>query len=231
MAKYILGSGVTRFKGSRGSSVFQKCGTTFSIRMRRKPRFQRTQKTSQSRNVFHHVQSNWRVVSPANQNSWDTQAPNFPRVNSLGQNYELLPLQLFSSQNKVLSDSGIGIVDVASPPVTFPNPSLSSLLFTASPGNAIVTTSPLNVPSDFIFRYFVSNPIAESSMKLSSLDYLLIFEVDEGLNSNTNWFPAWKDRFGIEPSSIGRSVAFRMDIVSKLTGQRVVQFNQFSVIG
>lgn len=230
MAKYTLGTGISQFKGSRGGSVFQRSGSTFSIRTRRKPRFQRTPRTSQSRSNFHSVQSVFPSLSPAQKTSWANQTSNFTRVNSLGNVYELSPVNLHGSQNKVLADSEFSLVQTASAPVVFPNPSLSNLLFTASPGNAVVTTNPLVVPSDFEYQYFVSRPVPADSVDLGSLDYVLIESAVGGLNSNFNWFSLWQNRFGINPSDIGLFVAFRMDIVSTLTGQKTSQFNVFSQI-
>lgn len=219
------------FRGSQGGNTFQRSGKSFSIRSRKKPRFQRTPRTSQSRNNFHHVQSNWRGLSSGDKTSWSDQVANFGRTNSLGIPYELEPIQLFESHNKVLVDSQLSIVETAQAPVSFPNPNLDSLLFTASPGNATVDTDPLFVPADFRFRYYVSGLFPEPSVDPNEVDFTFMLDVDEGVNSDINWFSIWENQFGITAADAGRWLVFRMDILSKLTGQKITQFIEFVEVG
>src|SRR5690606_15898015 len=116
MAIYTLGNSISQFKGSRGGSTFQRSGTSFAIRTRKKPILKRTPRTSESRSVFHGVQSGYRLLDPGQKNSWSNQAPNFQRTNSLSETYQLRPTQLFSASNIPLVSQGLPQVDTASPP-------------------------------------------------------------------------------------------------------------------
>lgn len=159
MAIYTLGTSISQFKGSRDGATFQRAGTSFAIRSRKKPIFKRTPRTSQSRSVFHGVQSGYRLLSAGQKTSWADQAPNFQKTNSLGETYQLRPTQLFSAANIPLVSQGLPQVDTASSPITFPSISTSLLINFAPPTFEIIANIITQVPDDYSLLIFASPPM------------------------------------------------------------------------
>lgn len=159
MAIYTLGNSISQLKGSRGGSTFQRSGTSFAIRARKKPLFKRTPRTSQSRSVFHNVQSGYRLLDSGQKASWTSQAPNFQRINSLGETYQLRPTQLFSAANIPLVSQDHPKVDTATSPITFPSVSTSLLINFAPPQFEIIANIIDQVPDNYTLLVFASPPM------------------------------------------------------------------------
>lgn len=209
-------------RGSMGGNVFQKSGASFAIRHRRKPRLQKTPRTTQSRVNFNYIQSNWRELSGANQASWATQIPNFQRVNSLGQTYSLDSTQLFASQNKIRADFQLPIEPAAVSPVVFPDPGIDSVLLFPSVPEAFVNILPVEVPSGFVYNVFLSNVLLSPPSSPSIQTFFLMASFDEGSDSDIFFSDRWASQFGVSASDIGSYQVFKLEIFHRATGQRII---------
>lgn len=209
-------------KGSQAGNTFQRSGNSFSIRSRKKPRFQRTARTSLSRNAFHYVQSNYRNLSSGDKTSWSNQVANFGRTNSLGIPYDLEPIQLFDSQNKVRVDFQLTIEDTAQAPVVFPNPSIDSVLLFAATPEAFVNVIPVEVPANFVYNVFLSEKLLSPPVNQESQTFYLMASFDEGTDSDIFFTDRWVEKFGITPQDVGKYQVFKLEIFHRPTGQRTI---------
>jgi len=206
-------------KGSRAGNVIQRSGSSFAIRSRRKPRFQRTVNTSRSRNSFTHVRSNYQLLSGAEQAAFASNAPDFPRVNSLGVPYILAGTSLFSSQNIALVNSGLPINETSQAPVTFPNPSIDDFAMEVQPVDIVSTLSPLNVPTDYLYSIFVSKVLETPPSNPDGIDTFLNGSRSEGQATNVQWGTGWLDRFGDSPNFNEKFVVFKLRQLHVPSGQ------------
>lgn len=209
-------------KGKRSGSVFQKSGSSFAIRNRTKPRFQRTARTSLSRNAFHHVQSNWRQLSAGDKTSWSNQVANFGRTNSLGIPYELEPIQLFDSQNKVRVDFQLPIEDTAQAPVAFPSPAIDSVILFPGVPEAFVNVIPVEVPANFVYNVFLSEKLLSPPDNQENQTFYLMASFDEGTDSDVFFTDRWVQKFGITANDVGKYQVFKLEIFHRPTGQRTI---------
>lgn len=100
MAKYLLTSGTIRFKGSRGGGVFQKSGNVFTIRSRHAPVQKKSPGQTQANNTFESNAGRWRNLSAGQKASFNTNAPLYTRINSLGDTYTINGQQMQISTNQ-----------------------------------------------------------------------------------------------------------------------------------
>ena len=168
------------------------------------------------------------TLSPAQKTSWADQTSNFTRVNSLGEVYELLPINLHGSQNKNLADSQLPLVSTGSAPVSFPSISSVDYIFEISPIEITPSIVPLTVPSDFRYVFRASRALESVPVDPSQVSLVTMIEVNEGLDSDVNFGPIWESRFGLSSNLGGLFCVIELQLFSIVTGQSIS--NSFSVI-
>lgn len=226
MAIYKLATGVSRILGSRGGVTFQRSGSNFAIRNRKKPFPRRNERTSKSRSAFHNVQSNYRTLSLVDKTSWSDDSPSFPRTDSLGNSYQLTGPQLFNAHNAPLVNEGLSIIDTSQAPISFPFISFVSSAFSVSSSSFQINLSSGDPLSDFIFQVFVS-PILDSPPDLQGEGAdLLIKSKSASSPFSIDIFNEYRQQFGDLSNAAGRWIAWRVRSFSKSTGQ--VEFNNFN---
>ncbi len=162
MAIYTLPGGGTRINVSRGGSCFTSNSSGFIIRKRKKPLLKRTQKTTQQRVNFRNVISNYRLMSPGQKADWKTKAPQFSRINSLGNSYDLLGNQLYQGLNQNRVQQGEAINEIAPDAAVFPARTIVSASFDITPVDIFIVLNITTVPANFtfnIFANFVNNTV------------------------------------------------------------------------
>lgn len=225
MAKYTLGSGISQFKGSRGGSVFQRSGSTFSIRMRRKPRFQRTVRTSRSRVAFNHVQSNIHNLTPSEITAFENNAPDFELTDSLGNNYVLSPTALFSSQNINLAQSQEDLNFTSQAPVTPPNLVSTTVTADATAMDFGFTLGIGNVPADWIFIYYLTRSYGHLPSPSDLLNQFEFIRRSPGQSASVNMYSEWVERFGSDLAIAGRGLGLKLANLHIPSGQLIQRVN------
>ncbi len=226
MAKYTLPEDVSRMKGSRGGSTFQKSGQVFSIRKRNVPVQKRSIKQSQSKNTFEHVQSNFRTLTPSEQSNIGGQAGDYERTDSLGNVYAMTAGQMFASSNINLVNSGLPIVKVIPDPVVYPVFDFNSIALIASEERVEFELEISIVPDGFTMFAFTSAILSNGTSDIASQELKLIHVYaegdDTGLNVYTDFIKAW----GTWENRTGLSVWVRIIFSSNDTGQKSPVFEQ-----
>ena len=230
MGKYKLAPSVVQFKGSLQGSTFQKCGQVFSIRKHNTPVQKRSVKQSASKNRFEHVQTSFRTLDSSEKQTFTDQRGNFPRFDSLGNEYTLQTAQLFSSTNNALTASNQPVLRTMSDPVVYPviTPNLVALR------NSIlamdIITLPDQVPLGFTLRIEASRPLSNGTLAVENDFKLLGFIVNGLFQSSVNWFSAYTNQFGNTNSLVGLSIAARSTLLSNDNGQAGTPLTQYGII-
>lgn len=218
-------------RGSSEGSTFQKIGNSFAIRHRKKPIPHRTVRNSNSHSAFHNVQSNIQNLSPPELAAYTSNSPSFPRLNSLGQTYNLKGFNLFNSQNVPLVNQGLPINNVSSPPVVLPSPVIANVFFEPNPTDIVILTNPAIVPADFIFECWASNVLESPPSDPGTVTLFRMTSRLPGETMNQSFGSFWDLKFGSSINADGLYCVLRLDIVSVLTGQKTTYFIDSVQIG
>jgi len=101
-------------------------------------------------------------MSPGQKADWKTKAPQFSRINSLGNSYDLLGNQLYQGLNQNRVQQAESINEIAPDAAVFPARTIISSSFDITPVDIFIVLDITTVPTDFtfnIFANFVSNTV------------------------------------------------------------------------
>lgn len=218
MAIYTIPFGIDRINVSRQGSTFTKNSSGFIIRKRRKPLLKRSEKASQQRVNFRNVVSSYRLMSPGQKLAWSSKTPQFTRVNSLGNAYELLGNQLFQGLNQNRVQQSLSIDQVAPDAVVFPVRNIVSSSFDITPVDIYVVLDITSVPIDFSFNFF-ANFVDNSPRSLTfPQDYKFIKSFPTGTFSQFDFSFAYQDVYGNGPGvPPGPAIDWYIQIVLQAT--------------
>jgi len=219
MAKYILAMSSDRPSGSKGGATFQRAGSTFVIRKRNVPVQKKSPEQSASQNTFSSVQQNWRELSPEQKDTFESQAINYPRTNSLGDEYILSGQQLQASSNITLQNNDENQIE--SIPAFQPLPQITDA--------AIITVVPLSllsiqflptiVPTGCTLQIFTNAPQSEGKTINSIKDLKLFLAWPEGFPQGGNLYSIYAARFGDWNNSVGQKITAWGRYINTATGQ------------
>lgn len=233
MARYLLASTsafdntfdstfadqVQRMRGSIGGATFQKIGTTFSIRHRSVPTDKKRIRQTAQRQRFSVVQQFWRTLDSLEKATFEDQVGDYARVDSLGNVYEISGLNLQNVSNS-------NAVNQAEPLITnLPSPSSPPAIAYDQTEVELVTelitleTTPSILPLTHSLRIFATRPLT-AGLLYPSEAFVFMGNVPAGsAPNNLNFFPAYKDRFGISQNDAGLVFYITLHFVSVSTLQ------------
>ena len=218
MAKYILTFGTDRFTGSRGGSTFQKSGVTFVIRKRAVPVQKKTPEQSQSQNTFSSVQQNWRKLNNTEKDSFADEAPNYPRTDSLGNQYFINGQQLQASANLNLLSAGQEQITTMPPPTVFPAFSISAIGIDFADQSFVLQINLNPIPAGFALKIFASAPLSVPTPEPNT-NYKLIASLSPGTNqTGANYWAQYVSAFGLSPNHVNTWLSGRGILVDTATG-------------
>lgn len=220
MAKYTLPLSGTRRKGSKGGNTFQRSGSTFVIRKHNVPTNKKRLRQISQRQLLASNSSKFKTLSVPEQQSFDDEAPNFQRTNSLGVNYTLRANQLQISSNNLLIGSNSTPISEMVPPVVYPG-SVFGLIDVNNSANTSVfyVLAPSTVPADFSLAVFLTRPLSEGVIP-ADVDYRLCYTVPEGVSTLGNRMDEYRAVFGDTSNQVGQRVWGQFFYISTLNGQR-----------
>lgn len=230
MGKYKLAEGVDQFKGSLEGSTFQKCGQVFSIRKHNTPVQKRSVKQSASKNRFEHVQTSYRTLDSLEKATFANQTENFTRINSLGNEYTLLPVQLFSSSSNALVATGQPILREMSDPVIFPEQFADTVEMTIITFVVHIYPSGKYVPPGFTMRVEATRPLPLGVQAVEN-DFVFLKFNEEGVDfEGVDLGPEYEQAFGRNPNWLGLQFFGRTSYISNTNGQSGERFIQPGII-
>lgn len=219
MAIYLLQPSIPQPIGSSGGITFQKSGTSFAIRNRAKPVLKRTPKQTAVRNKFESVSQHWRTLNGTQKGTFSTEAPNYPRTNSIGDSYDLSANNLQNSSNQMLVTKGVAIINSiptaqAFTPITF--------------NEFVVDTGALEIFFNFLPAIVPANESRSVAFAMAQLpglqnppgnEYTLTITFNPGEDSSINLYSAFAAVLPLSNFTPGNEMFGRVLQILNTTGQ------------
>jgi hypothetical protein len=153
-------------------------------------------------------------MSPGEKSAWKSKTPQFTRVNSLGNPYELLGNQLFQglNQNRVLG--GESINEIAPDAAVFPVRNIIADTFDLQPVDITVFLDFNVVPIDHNFHFWASETTSSNRSLSFPNDYKLIRSYATGTYSQFDFSTEYRNNWGPGPTiQIGNSMTWYLQII------------------
>jgi hypothetical protein len=205
MAVYKLPISGTRRKGSNGGNTFQKTANGFIIRKRAVPVQKRTARQSQVKTQFENVTGLWRNLTVGEKASWPAGAPNFPRIDSLGNSYDLKGPALQNSSNINLQNGGVAPIQTLPASGGFPAWNLGAISFNLNVNTMAYFLDINTVPVGYSMNFFVA-PITQLNRSTGAIEsMLLMHSFSSGQSLIINFWPDWvRIQGGLEAGTFGQ---------------------------
>jgi hypothetical protein len=134
-----FGGGVAGISGKVGGTVYARNKTGAYARNWVNPVFPNSTKQQAVNNTFASLISEWKALTAAQQQAWETAAPNYPYTNRLGESSQYTGQQLFNHLNMNLLTVGLSIIPIPAAPGTFS--SIYAFALTMSNTAGVLTTA------------------------------------------------------------------------------------------
>lgn len=220
MAIYTKPIGEPRILGSREGATFQRAANGFLIRKRAVPVQKRTARQSESKQLLATTSQHWRTLSAAEQDTWNTEQENYPRNNSLGDEYFLTGPQLQTSSNINLQNTEQSTID-SIPAFETPEPiAFDDLFINLTTDLLQFSTDPFNVPADRSYKYFFSPIYQPGVTSANTADYFFIAILQAGESTLSNLYAAYIAKFTEINIAVGNIFYGRVETYNNNTGQR-----------
>lgn len=220
MARYTKPVLEPRILGSREGSTFQRTANGFVIRKRTVPTQKSSDIQSVATNRFASVSQNWRSLTPAQQATWATEAPNFPRTDSLGNSYIISNQQLQQSSNVNLEVSNQNQIVTIPASAAIPAISFVDSFYDSSGSFVKIDTNTFPVPSGYEIQVFIGQ-FGLPSINSIDLNFLsFIFSIPSGTPPLTNFFSNVSPFFPLAGSYVGSFYSIACQMIAIGSGQR-----------
>lgn len=220
MATISFGGGVSEIRGSVNGNTFSRNANGAIMRNRTTPINGRTSKQVAVRGALASIASGWRNLSDLQRQSWIDGAPNYPYTNRLGQPSVYTGQQLYMKLNQSLSQIGVAPISTCPLPVGLENSNLIEVVFDTDGDFQFTWAGDLGSTNKL--QVFASGPVSSGIMRINSTSLKLVgtYDADDAA-TGIDIGPAFVDQFGAITD--GMKTFVRIEIVSKLTGQREVR--------
>lgn len=210
--KYVPSPLIGRLSKSAGSitAAYNKFGSY--LRNRVTPTNPQSSFQNTVRGQFGDLATGWRTLSDVQKEGWISLGTNMERQDSLGQTYTLTGLQAYISVNHNLQTTAQTLVTNA-PALQLPDvPAVGTLTISAAGGTVSLAYTP---PADGEFvLVFVSRPVSDGKMFLSSSEYKLIKVAANADTSPIALGTLYTTRFGSITGKAGDKVFLRLVTVN-----------------
>lgn len=188
MAKYVFNSGYPRILGSRGGGTFQKCGQVFAIRKRNVPVQKNSPKQSAIYSALSAQASKFRSLTLAEKTTFTTFAPDFPRIDSLGNTYLVKPIALQNSMNMNRLTVGATQMQGLSAGIPWQPYTQVGFALEADINGFGIVIAPDTIQAQTRLSIFVGQP-QSIAREFSKRDCKFLGKINAGsLSSGVNWY-------------------------------------------
>lgn len=219
MARYTLPIDVDRSKGSIGGSCFQRNATQFTIRHRSVPTKKNTIRRRKASNLFGSLSSQFKSLTSGNRTQWNSESPNYPRVDSLGNPYEFNGLNMQVGSNANLRNA---IHPQIAEPANGSTPATITVFNTIPDFGSsllIVVASIQVVPPGEVYILYGSAPVTQMPLNPSLNDMRLVTFFNAGDNTFANIFTEYDTAFPNIPWQVGQRLFFAFRRLDLTIGQ------------
>lgn len=219
MAIYTLQPSIDQPIGSSGGITFQRSGTSFAIRNRAKPVLKRTPAQTVVRNKFESVSQHWRTLNGTQKGTFSTEAPNYPRTNSLGDPYTLSANNLQNSSNQMLVTKGVTRINSIPSAQAFTPLVFNQFAVDTGVPEIFFNFTPAIVPANESRAVFLSMAFLPGAQTIPNEAYLLIHTFTAGQDSSINLYNFWAALFPDTNFTTGNQMFGKILQVLNTTGQ------------
>lgn len=212
----FLSTLLSEARGSINGATFSRNSSGAYIRSRVKPVNPNTPAQSQARALFATLSTNFKSLTQADIQTWESARPNFPQVDKLGQTIELTAQQLYMKFNRNLqATSSIGI-DVAPAPTSVPAPALGTVTVDATQFSVAFTPDPLGASELMIISASTCVSAGVNFMGRSGMKQI---QVEPGTTASpSDIFASYNSIYGAGTLQAGSKVFVSLKIVNRTTG-------------
>jgi hypothetical protein len=230
MARYLLQTGVDRFKGSPGGATFQKCGKVFAIRKRNVPVQKRSASQSRVKNAFDTKAKRWKTIGATARATWTTFASQYPRVDSLGNTYIVKGIALQISSNLLrisVSQGNISSLVAAIIPSAFTE---SLFSFDRAATSFELRLNPVNIQANTRFAFYAGVPGA-TQRSFALKDCKLMGHLNAGQSTLVkDWYTEYVALFPNYPTSGNFWIPIFIQVIQATSGQVIGTFMSWSIL-
>lgn len=214
MAKFTSGIGFGQASGSVAGSTYSRNRFGPYIRNRAVPVNPSTVRQLAVRARFGNLTQTWRALTAAQRLEWNTQAPNYTLVNSLGEQYTPSGFNLYLKSNMVRVAAGLAVA--STPPAQQTQAVITSASATAVGGTGVVTVTfaPAIVASSF-YLLRATAPMSAGKTFFNRSQFKDLGFLD---STDTSPYVATTDYAavfgGLVTGDVGKKIAFQLVPVS-----------------
>lgn len=219
MAVVNYGFGVAEIRGTIGSTTYQKCGQSKSMRINTQHKAPQSQLARISRQNFSIIANAWRILSLVTQTNWTNAAHTYPTVDSFGNAVILTGYQLFFYINRVRQLYNGVIVTTAS---NYIGPAISDIDFDP----ISVATSHWNllwnnaIAANTVVLIYIS-PMYPGNSYNANPKYYFAFAIPPGTAVGTNFYAQYLAAAKFPPVT-GMSFYWKALKVNQISGNYIL---------
>lgn len=231
MAIYKLQPSVSQPIGSIKGATFQRSCKVFAIRKKSAPTRKNTAKKQRVKNTFQAIANTWRTRSNFQKSTYSTNAPLYPRFNSLGVPYVISPTALQISQNTGRSYSNLTLVATMSAPGTSPVIIASGATIVRNTQNMLFALTPSSVPGGWNYKLYLTRPLSPGLTVIPAHELKHVVTFGGGNTTNFNIWNFYISVFGSIQNNGGQFVYGEFRQMNSSTQQVMGIWPIFTFIG
>jgi len=227
-----FGGGVSGMSGKLGGTVFARNKTGAYARNWVNPINPNTTSQQTVRANFADLISGWKDLSRADQQAWETMAPQYPYTNRLGEASEYSGQQLYNHLNMNLKVIGATILDAPLVPQTFSTTVVSTLTMTLTAGSLTtgdLVLSAVGVATESVIVEMTTWLSGGITKPAKGLFKQVLIEADASSSATIDVSTDYVTLFG-EPE-LGAKIFARAYLINENTGQRLNLGQASAVVG
>jgi hypothetical protein len=211
----FVGEGM-RQRGSSGGATFQKIGVNYAIRHRVPIVNKRTSRQTHSRNRFESIQQFWRTLDSGEKQTFADEVANYPRTDSLGNEYLIQPINLQNIVNTNAETQGLPRLTEMEPPQPPPAISFDFAAIDISGQAMDIITTPQVLPGTHSMLIYVTRPVSPGQLS-PGVPFVYLGMVPPSTDTAAfNYFAAYRDLFGVDSTNIGQIFHVVLQFISQV---------------
>lgn len=216
-AKFTPGAIISEIRNKIAATVYTKNKAGASIRNRVTPINRRSTGQTAKRQQFSSLSAQWRGLSQAERDSFNSGAANFPQTDNLGQTVFLTGQQLFVRLNANLLLIGASQITSCPSPTSFDVLAYTSLTATADDGVLSLAFSP-TVPTGFAMVVRATAPVSPGKDFVPASAFRYLQTVAAAATSPQALTTAYATVFGAITGAAGQKIFVEMFLVEVASG-------------
>lgn len=228
-AKFTPGAIISEIRNKIAATVYTKNKAGASIRNRVTPINRKSSNQTLRRQQLAGYSSQWRGLTQAQRDGWNSGAANFPQTDNLGQTIFLTGEQLYVRCNANLVLTGNAQIDDCPTPASFEVLAFTSLTATADDGVISLAFSP-TVPSGFELVVRASAPVSAGKSFISDSAFRFLKSIAPSATSPQALTSEYAAVFGSITNATDQKIFVEMFLVEQASGLAGIPVRGYGVV-